>query len=179
MRPLFKTIALLSAVAIGAFTVQTAIAGPGQYGMGKGGCPMMMGGNQQAMKVGFGPGMRQSMRNVVVYDAAWIEKTKTELGITAAQAGAWDKYVIALKDQSEMMQSFRDNKDPATMRNMPTQDRLALRDSHRETRLQLSNEIDTARAALVAELSEEQKTKATQLLQPNRFSKKGNRPCRR
>ncbi|MCW9036055.1 MAG: Spy/CpxP family protein refolding chaperone [Rhodospirillales bacterium] len=184
MRTTFKIIGLVSAIAIGAVAVQSAIAGPGGYGMGRGGNgPMMMsdcpynkmGGGQMGQRGqsgrmgGFGPAVKMS----VTFDEAWAEKTKTEIGITGTQTPAWDTYITAIKDGVEMMKSFRDNRDPATMRNLPSEERLALRNSHWETRLELAKDVEAAKVTLVSQLTEEQKVKAIALLpnsQPTRFS---------
>ena len=188
MRNTFKIIGLVSAIALGAVAVQSAIAGPGGMGMGRGGNgPMMMGGNAQGMMGGcnysnkmggrmggFGPAVKMSM----TFDQAWAEKTKADLGITQAQTSAWATYVTAIKDGIETMASFREGRDPATMRNLSQEDRLALRNSHMGTRLELAKEVDTAKTALVSQLSEEQKVKAATLLpttQPAQFSRRFNR----
>ena len=189
MRTNFKIIGLVSAIVIGAVAVQSAIAGPGGYGMGRGwgngpmkmmsDCPYnTMGAGQMGQrgrpgKMG-GPGPVTNMS--VIFDETWVEKTKIDLGISNDQMGVWNTYIAAVKDSVEMVKSFWENRDPVTMRNLSIEERQALRNSHWETRLEMARDVETAKVALISQLSEEQKAKAATLL-PNSQPARFNRRC--
>jgi hypothetical protein len=148
---------------------QTPMMGQGQQGQGMqgmmdqgtvGGCPMMggmmgagmrgmMGGN---MMMGYGPMMEGRL--------AYL---KAELGITEAQAAAWDAYASAVRARGTTMQSMH----AAMMQTMQTGNVMDRMDAHikaMESMVESLKSQKPATEALYAVLDDAQKKKADQLL---------------
>ncbi len=129
----------LAASAQGGSTGMAPLGGPGG-GMGGG-----MGAGRGMMRGGAG-----------LYDPAALPALKHQLGITAQQEPQWKAYCGAITNAWETRQAQRRSmlqSPPQTV-----QEREQMRASHREVGLQLHNEVLSARSALAAVLTPEQRT---------------------
>lgn len=124
--------------------------GPGMMGMMRmmGDCPMMgmmMGADTSAFAEGR------------------IAFLKAELAITDAQKAAWETYAAALKKNLEGMQAMRQTMLKLMEAKTPVE-RLDAHIAAMDGRLASLKEVKPALAALYAELSDDQKKKADQIL---------------
>ena len=138
--------------------------GPGYTGSGMMGCPMMggQGMTMGQMPMGYGmmgPGMMMTGPAI----EGRLAYLKAELGITDAQATAWNGYAMAIKARMTGMQGTHQ----AMMQAWQTGTATARLDAHTkamETMVESLKALKPATEALYAVLSPEQKTKADQLL---------------
>lgn len=152
-----------AALALGAGGLVFAQAGQGPYGgMGMHQGMGMHDGAQGGMRSGMGAGMRGAGQPADA--AARLAAAKTELKITAAQEPAWQAFETVVRQQAEARLALRTAQqarlqDPAAAATIDhaaqREAMLKLRDSDQAAR-------DTARQALYAVLSPEQKALADQ-----------------
>lgn len=125
----------------------------GMMGSGMGGMMgMMMGGGPMMGMMGGGPMME-----------ARLAYQKAELGITDAQAAAWDDYVAAFRTRGAAMQSMHAD----ILQIMQSGNAMARLDAHikaMEAMVESLKALKPATEALYAVLTDEQKAKADQLL---------------
>ncbi len=166
MRKITKAIAISAFVAaiagVGITAMaQTAVPGTGfmrghmaqgMMGMGQGMGQGMMGMGNGSQRAGFGD------------PAAHLAALKTELGITPAQANAWDAYTKAVQDATGQMRATMAKVDMKTIHNMSPQDRTAFMTSQREQHVQTFAKVKTAAEALLPTLDDAQKAKAQTVL---------------
>ncbi len=167
MKTSTQLISIAAAVlALGAGGLVFAQAGTGPYGRMGGGPGMHQGMGMHGS--GQAAGMRGGMRGMgQPGDAATrLAAVKTELKISAEQEGAWQAYETVVRQQAEARLALRTAmqarlQDPAAAASFDhaaqREAMLKLRDSDRAAR-------DTARQALYAVLSPEQKALADQRL---------------
>lgn len=128
--------------------------GPGMQGMGN--MPMGMG----MMGQGIGPGMMMGMGPMMEGRLAYL---KADLGITDAQASAWDGYVSAVKARGDAMQSMH----ATMMQTMQSGTAMARMDAHAaamQSMMDSMKSLKPATEALYKVLSDDQKKKADMLL---------------
>lgn len=170
----------VAAFALAAATV-FAVPASAQMGGGPGSGPGMMGqgGGYGPGQGGWGPGFQRSARNmmggcggVMAGDAdsqlpAFIEGRvaflKAELGVTDAQAKAWDAYVVAMKNNFVSMQGLRQSMRTSFDADTPVE-RLDSRIAVMEARAAALKEMKQPLSDLYATLSDGQKKKANELL---------------
>ena len=125
----------------------------GMMGSGMGGMMgMMMGGGPMMGMMGGGPMME-----------ARLAYQKAELGITDAQAAAWDDYVAAFRTRGAAMQSMHAD----MLQIMQSGNAMARLDAHikaMEAMVDSLKALKPATEALYAVLTDDQKAKADQLL---------------
>ncbi len=135
---------------------------PMGQGMGMtGGCPMM-GGNMGMgmMGPGMGPGMMMGMGPMMEGRLAYL---KADLGITDAQAAAWDGYVSTVKARGDAMQGMH----ATMMQAMQSGTAMARMDAHTaamQSMMDSMKALKPATEALYKVLSDDQKKKADMLL---------------
>jgi hypothetical protein len=137
---------------IGGCPMIGGMMGPGMGGMwpGMGGYPMM--GGMMGMMMDSGP----MMEGALAYQ-------KAELGVTADQTAAWDSYAAAVQARGTAMQGMHAD----MMQAMQTGSAIARMDTHikaMETMVASLKALKPATESLYAVLTNEQKTKADQLL---------------
>jgi hypothetical protein len=145
--------------------------GPGMmngmhHGMGPGmkGTTMEgMGGHGPGMMKGMGPGMMRGRPGGAFADPAQLDTLKGELGITAAQEGAWSKYAKTVQAAAAMM-TARESIDPSAVAGMSPADRFAFATKMREQGQRQLDAVRTAANELLAALDDAQKAKAGNLL---------------
>lgn len=133
--------------------------GPGNMGSGMIGCPMMGG---QGMAMGYGQ-MGSGMMMTGPAIEGRLAYLKAELGITEAQATAWNGYATAVKGRMTGMQGTHQ----AMMQAWQTGTATARLDAHTkamETMVESLKALKPATEALYAVLTTEQKAKADVLL---------------
>ena len=150
------------------------MGGQNMMGMGMmGGCPMMGGnmgmmgqgmqgmmGSAGMMGQGMGPGMMMGKGPMMEGRLAYL---KAELGITDAQAAAWDGYVSAVKARGDTMQSMH----ATMMQAMQSGTAIARMDAHTtamQSMMDSMNALKPATEALYKVLNDDQKKKADMLL---------------
>lgn len=166
-----------AALALGAGGLVFAQAGQGPYGC-MGGGPGMQQGTQQGMGMhggmrgGMGPGAHGGMgagmqgAGQPADAAAHLATAKTDLKITATQEPAWQAFEAVVRQQAETRQALRTAmqarmQDPAAAASI---DHAAQREAMMKLRDSDQAARDTARQALYAVLSPEQKALADQRL---------------
>ena len=129
--------------------------GPGMMGPGMmGGCGMMGG-------MGHG-GMRAMMMASAPMTEAKLAYMKADLGITDAQASAWEDYARAVRAQQAAMETLRG--DMLKAMGGSALDRMDARIKALETVVDNLKALKPATTALYAVLTDAQKEKADQLL---------------
>lgn len=118
----------------------------GQYGPGPHG-PMGPGYGQR------GPGFQGGPR-FAAFDAAQLDKLKTDLGITAEQEPAWTAYAKSVQDAATTMKTARAEMYKAQ------QERIAAQTKMREQAQQQFKTVKTAADGLLGKLDDTQKAKA-------------------
>lgn len=93
---------------------------------------------------------------------------KAELKITDAQAQAWDGVAVAMRRGSEANRALREEMRSRGDKPTTAVEHLALRDKASAVRAENAKAFTTAFTALYAQLSDEQKKAADQLLSPRR-----------
>ena len=129
--------------------------GPGMQGM-MGKMPMGMG----MMGQGMGPGMMMGHGPMMEGRLAYL---KAELGITEAQASAWDGYVSAVKARGDAMQGMH----ATMMQAMQSGTAMARMDAHTAAMQSMMDSMKALKPAtetLYKALSDDQKKKADMLL---------------
>jgi hypothetical protein len=121
-----------------------------------GGCSMMGGGMM-------GRGMHGMMMSSVPMMEGRLAYMKADLGITDAQASAWEAYAAAVRAQQTAMQSMHDEM-MKTMGSGSALDRMDMRIKAMESMVESLKTLKPATTALYAVLSDAQKEKANQLL---------------
>ncbi len=121
-----------------------------------GGCSMMGGGMM-------GRGMHGMMMSSVPMMEGRLAYMKADLGITDAQASAWEAYAAAVRAQQTAMQSMHDDM-MKTMGSGSALDRMDMRIKAMESMVESLKTLKPATTALYAVLSDAQKEKANQLL---------------
>jgi hypothetical protein len=133
--------------------------GPGMMGnmpMGMG--PGMMG--NMPMGMGTGPGMMMGKGPMMEGRLAYL---KADLGITDAQAAAWDGYVSAVKARGDAMQSMHTTMMQA-MQSGTAMERMNAHTTAMQSMMDSMNALKPATEALYKVLSDDQKKKADSLL---------------
>jgi hypothetical protein len=102
-------------------------------------------------------------------DPAQLDTLKGELGITAAQEGAWSKYAKTVQAAAAMM-TARESIDPSAVAGMSPADRFAFATKMREQGQRQLDAVRTAANELLAALDDAQKAKAGNLLPGLAFS---------
>jgi hypothetical protein len=148
--------------------------GPGMHGMGSGmhGMGSGMHGHMAGRMHGqMGPGMRGQTgpgmhggAGQAQFDPTRIDALKNELGITAAQEPAWDKYAKAVQDASTAMNLAREGLDPNTVSKLSPADRFAFMSKIREQAQKQFETVTTAADELLATLNDTQKAEAQEIL---------------
>lgn len=142
--------------------------------MGQGGCAMMdgnmgmgmMGPGMQGMMAqgmmgqGMGPGMMMGKGPMMEGRLAYL---KADLGITDAQAAAWDGYVSAVKARGDAMQSMHTTMMQA-MQSGTAMERMNAHTTAMQSMMDSMNALKPATEALYKVLSDDQKKKADSLL---------------
>ena len=129
--------------------------GPGMQGMmGEG----MMG--QGMMGQGMGPGMMMGKGPMMEGRLAYL---KADLGITDAQAAAWDGYASAVKARGDAMQSMHATMMHA-MQGGTAMDRMNAHTTAMQSMMDSMNALKPATEALYKVLNDDQKKKADVLL---------------
>ena len=165
-------------IAAAAATLSLGAAGlvfANQAHSGPGGCEHAGRGMNMGMEGGHG-GMRGGMRggmggaDMAARTTARLGELKTQLKLTDAQEPAWQQYEAVVRQQADAMQALRKGmqarmQDPKAMAEIDPQAQresmLKLRESNQAAR-------DTARQALYAVLTPEQKALADQWLSAGR-----------
>jgi hypothetical protein len=114
-----------------------------------------------------GPGMGPAMmhrQGPGLADPTQLDVLKRELGITATQEPAWNKYTKALQDTAAAMTTAREGVDPSAVAKMTPQDRYAFVTKMREQAQKQFDAVKTATDELLATLDEAQKAKAQETL---------------
>lgn len=131
----------------------------GMMGDGKGG---MMGGCSM-MGGMMGRGMHGMMMSSVPMMEGRLAYLKADLGITDAQASAWEAYATAVRAQHTAMESMHDDMMNA-MGSGSALDRMDVRIKAMEAMVDSLKALKPATTALYAVLTDEQKKEANQLL---------------
>ncbi len=92
--------------------------------------------------------------------AEHLKSLRTDIGITDAQAGAWDAYAKVVQDTATQMQASRQGMSRHALMEMSTPDRLAFLMKQRDQREQAHNVVKTAADALLPVLTDTQKVRA-------------------
>jgi hypothetical protein len=164
--------AAAAALALGAGGLAFAQAGPAPYGRMGGGMGMGMGMQHAGMGMNMNGGMRGGMRGAGAMGdpTAQLTAVKTELKITAAQEGAWQAFEGVVRQQAQAGQAARTAMQAQMPARMPgpgaaaPADFAAQRDAMLKLRESHQATLNTARQALLAALTPEQKTLAEQRL---------------
>ena len=150
-----------AALAAAALLVTATVAFAQQPKMGMGDMPM-------------GPGVMDTMHDCPMMGMAMgadtktpsanrIASLKTELGITDAQKTAWDAYAVTLTTNLQGMQSMRQTMMKVMEAKTPVE-RLDARVAAMDVHLASMKALKPSLALLYAALSDQQKTKAGQIL---------------
>lgn len=137
--------------------------GPGMQGMMGPGAQGMMGNMPMGMGMmgqGMGPGMMMGMGPMMEGRLAYL---KADLGITDAQAAAWDGYVSTVKARGDAMQGMH----ATMMQAMQSGTAMARMDAHTaamQSMMDSMKALKPATEALYKVLSDDQKKKADMLL---------------
>jgi LTXXQ motif family protein len=110
-----------------------------------------------------GRGMHGMMMSSVPMMEGRLAYMKADLGITDAQASAWEAYATAVRAQQTAMQSMHDDM-MKTMGSGSALDRMDIRIKAMETMVDSLKALKPATTALYAVLTDAQKEKANQLL---------------
>lgn len=177
--------AAAAALALGAGGLVFAQAGQGPYGrMGAGMGMQQVGmGMQGGVYGGMRGGMRGGMQGAGAMGdpSAQLAAAKAELKITAAQEEAWQAFEKVALEQAQARQATRTamlaqmqarQQDPNAAANF---DHAAQRESMLKARETHQAALDTARQALFAVLTPEQKALAEQRLQSRQGADRGAR----
>lgn len=180
MTKVFATAALALALNVTAFAPSFAQM-PGQggpmMGMMGGGCMMgqnmmgsgmmgqgMMGQGQMGAGGGMGgPGMMRGQPRMAAMVDGRLAYLKTELGITDAQADAWNGYAEAIKGRVETMRDMRESMMEA-MQKGTAPERMAARIGGMEAMLESMKAVQPATEKLYSALTDDQKGIADQLI---------------
>jgi hypothetical protein len=136
-------------------------------GMGPGMMHMMQKGSGMMHQQGPGMGHRMTQQDGPSFsfgDPTQIESLKREIGITAAQEPAWNKYAKAIQNASTTMKTTREGVDPTAVSKMTPQDRYAFVTKMREQGQKQFDSVKTAADELLATLDDTQKAKARDTL---------------
>ena len=125
---------------------------------------MMKGMRHGAGMKGMGPGMMHKGPGSAFADPTQIETLKGELGITAAQEVAWNKYAKPVQDAAAAKRTVRESVDPSVVSRMTPSERFAFVSKMREQGQKKFDAVGTAANELLAVLDEAQKAKAGDLL---------------
>jgi hypothetical protein len=156
-------IAAAALAVLGAGAIMVASAGPG-FGYASGACAhggpdarpaaMEMSGKGMRGRMGGSPEARVEGR---------LAFLKTELGITPAQEPAWEAFAATVRAQTEgMAERKRGPRGEGAAQTAP--ERIDRHLAHMEERLERMQVIAAAAKDLYAQLGDEQKAKADQLL---------------
>jgi hypothetical protein len=109
---------------------------------------------------GPGPMMRHMQAARPTDPAEQLSQMREEIGITSAQAAAWDAYAKVVQDAATRMRAGHDKMKRVTFLEMSTQDRLAYLMQRRDEREQSHAAVKAAGDALLAVLTDTQKVRA-------------------
>jgi len=119
----------------------------------------------------FGPGAMGPMGAMMGHaprgfadPAARLASLKTDLGITAAQAPAWDGYVKTVEDTAAAIRAKLQATGRAGMRDLSPEDRQKFRTEMQTQREQAAAAVNAAAEKLASVLDDGQKAKATTIL---------------
>jgi hypothetical protein len=132
----------------------------GQMGRGMHGGMGMHGAMGGGMHGRMGAGMHGGQGQAQLGPAD-LDSLKGELGITAAQELAWEKYAKALQEAAAATRSARDSVDPSRL---SPAERFAYRSKMREQAQTRFDAVTTAAEELLAALDDAQKAKAEDTL---------------
>lgn len=164
MRKISKGLAAAIAAAViggGSLIAVAQAAGPG-YGPGYGPMGFMQGRGGPGMMGGWGgPGYMRGPGGPAIFDpSARLDTLKTELGIRADQAAAWDAYTKAVKDSATQMQDTRNSIDIGALRAMSWQEHQAYMGKLWDKRAEVFKTVQAAATKLMASLDDTQKAHA-------------------
>ncbi|MCT8971849.1 Spy/CpxP family protein refolding chaperone [Microbaculum marinisediminis] len=132
--------------------------GQGQMGQGQ------MGQGQMGAGGGMGgPGMMRGQPRMAAMVDGRLAYLKTELGITEAQADAWNGYAEAIKGRVETMRDMRESMMEA-MQKGTAPERMAARIGGMEAMLESMKAVQPATEQLYSALTDDQKGIADQLI---------------
>ncbi|MDI4663727.1 Spy/CpxP family protein refolding chaperone [Xanthobacter autotrophicus] len=160
----------------------SAVPASAQMGGGPGYGPGMMGQGAGYMgpgQGGWGPGFQRAARSMMGGCGGWMTGDadgelpafiegraaflKAELGVTDAQAKAWDAYVVVMKNNFVSMQGLRQAMRASFDADTPVE-RLESRIAVMEARAAALKDMKQPLSGLYAALSDGQKKKANELL---------------
>ncbi|MDR3531145.1 MAG: Spy/CpxP family protein refolding chaperone [Rhodopila sp.] len=164
MTKISKGLAAAVAAAIiggGSLIAVAQAAGPG-YGPGYGPMGFMQGRGGPGMMGGWGgAGYMRGPGGPASFDpSARLDTLKTELGIRADQAVAWDAYAKAVKDSATQMQETRNSVDFGALRAMSWQEHQAYMGKLWDKRAEAFKTVQAAATKLMASLDDTQKAHA-------------------
>lgn len=103
-----------------------------------------------------GPMQRHGMGD----PAEHLKSLRADIGITDAQAGAWDAYAKVVQDTATQMRASRQGMNRHALMEMSTPDRLAFLMKQRDQREQAHGVVKAAADALLPALTDTQKVRA-------------------
>lgn len=103
-----------------------------------------------------GPMQRHGMGDPVEH----LKSLRADIGITDAQAGAWDAYAKVVQDTATQMRASRHGMNRHALMEMSTPDRLAFLMKQRDQREQAHGVVKAAADALLPALTDTQKVRA-------------------
>ena len=163
MRMITSAIAVATLSAMMGGMSLTASAQPGPGGPGMGG-PGMGGPAAQGRMAAPGAagerGMPGHHPHAMGDPAEHLKSLRADIGITDAQAAAWDAYAKVVQDTATTMRADRGGMNRHAFLEMSTQDRLALLMKRRDQREQAMTAVKTAADALLQVLNDTQKVRA-------------------
>ena len=92
--------------------------------------------------------------------AEHLKSLRADIGITDAQAGAWDAYAKVVQDTATQMRASRQGMNRHTLMEMSTPDRLAFLMKQRDQREKAHGVVKAAADALLPVLTDTQKVRA-------------------
>lgn len=165
VKPLFKAIAVAGVLAVTLTGISWADDDDGgwwpRWGMGQG---MMGDGGWHGAMMGYGP---DAMLDRIDGRLAFL---KTELKITEAQSAAWDELAGVIRTTSEahndMMRGMMKDMRSGEFMKAPLPERLQIQQTRLEARLDQVKSVKAAVEKLYAQLDENQKKAADDIVLP-------------
>ena len=161
MRMIKSALAIATIGAMLGGTVLTASAQPAGPAAGHPATPGAMAPMGGQMPGGMPGGMHGSMPGHGMRDPAeHLKSLRADIGITDAQAGAWDVYAKVVQDTATQMRASRQGMNRHTLMEMSTPDRLAFLMKQRDQREKAHGVVKAAADALLPVLTDTQKVRA-------------------